>query len=274
MTEEYIKQVRIIRFSDYRKILRMNGDRTTPSNCSDEYCIRCLFCCIFVPFAERVDRTSPPSIPSLSTKSDSTKDTNKEGTTRTFAQSNSMFQRLGVSLERDQLELSRIMRAPSCDVSQGTDDHIALNGERHLARLQASCEYHLMRQKDGQQSSTISSGITDNCSVDTNPSKNNHACSSSREKDPSPSSSRDVPMMLGSPMSAHPSKEWEEEFPMSTPLDDITASTISNLHNEDEKEHLMNVTMAYSEGNFPIHCSIQPLNSHSLTPLIILLNTA
>jgi hypothetical protein len=188
----------------------------------------------------------------MSTSSDGTKDTNKEGTTtRTFAQSNSMFQRLGVSLERDHLELSRIMRAPSCDVSQGTDDHIALNGERHLARLQASCEYHLMRQKDGQRSSTSSSGVTDNCSVDSNPRKNNYECSS-RENDPSPSSSRDVTMMLGSPMSAHPSKEWGEEFSMSTSVDDITASTISNLHNEDEKEHLVNVTMAYSEGNFPI----------------------
>ena len=198
--------------------------------------------------AERVDNrsTSPPST-SLSTKSDGSSDgtkdnTNKEGT-RTFAQSNSMFQRLGISLERDQLEMTRIMRAPSCDVSQGTDDHIALNGERHLARLQQSCEFQLMRQKSKEE---VGSGITDNCSTESNQS-NTHE-SSSREIDPSPSSNHGL-TMLGSPMSVHPSKEWGEELPISTPLDDITAATISNLKNEDEKEQLVNITMAYSEGN-------------------------
>ena len=222
----------------------MGGD--TPRN-SDEHCLRCLFCCIFVPSST----VSPPPS-SLSTNSDSssdgTKDTNKEGT-RTFAQSNSMFQRLGISLERDPLELSRIMRAPSCDASQSTDDHIALNGERHLTRLQQSCEFHLMRQKakDGQRSSTVGSGVTDNRSTESNQSNTNEC---RKEIDLRHSTDHDV-TMLGSPMSAHPSKEWKEGLPMCTNLDDVTTSTISNLNNDEENEQLVNITMAYSEGTIP-----------------------
>ena len=181
-----------------------------------------------------------------------------------FAESNQMLNRLGVKLERsemDQLDVTRIMRAPSCDTPRAAEsgDHITISGDVHLARLQQACQDQLMRQrrpKDNSRTSSVGSyaefsgSVTDSSSsVGSRNSGSSSGVNNSLVRNPMVQFDSSVSTIAEStePLQATP-------LLGPTSLDLAFGGTAAAINssptaNDDElnEEQFVGVTMAYSE---------------------------